>query len=243
MLCCPNSMLKCCSESSGSRGAGKKLTSIASAMGLKTKRSGQLPSSPPSPVLPLHTGLMEPPSPRARELLPSTSSRPTTTHSSWDEPRTPSDAAKHASLTNSVLTTSEMDPFAAQYIPSSASMLESTHRLTVYDDDDDDELDDRPAHDKADFTLSYNRASYTSSSEADHTAPLRFHPHMPDVPDDVGLSPPLLSPPLPSEDDWRYSRCVQVPTTAHHISLNSYTELRPRATRSSGTSPSFRSMR
>ena len=139
----------------------------------------------------------------------SSSSRPTT-QASWDEPRTPSDAAKHASLTQSVLTTSEMDPFAAQYIPSSASMLES-HRMSVFDDDEHDE---HTVH-KADFTLSYNRQSYTSSSDADHgnslTAPLRtrtFHPHMPDVPDDVGTSPPLLSPAFPTDDDWRYSRCV-----------------------------------
>ncbi|KZV74881.1 hypothetical protein PENSPDRAFT_662111 [Peniophora sp. CONT] len=104
-----------------------------------------------------------------------------------------------------------MDPFAAQYIPSSASMLES-HRLSVFDDGD--EHDDRPGH-KSDFTLSYNRESYTSSSEADHgnllTAPLRpraFHPNMPDVPDDVGTSPPLLSPGFPSDDDWRHSRAT-----------------------------------
>ncbi|VDB86634.1 unnamed protein product [Peniophora sp. CBMAI 1063] len=195
-----------------SSGRGKKLTSLASTLGLKNRKSGNLrpPNSPPSPVLPLHTGLMEPPSPRARPSMPSSSSRPTT-QASWDEPRTPSDAAKHASLTQSVLTTSEMDPFAAQYIPSSASMLES-HALSVFDDAD--EHDDRVPGHKADFTLAYNRQSYTSSSEADHTnsltAPLRtraYHPHMPDVPDDVGTSPPLLSPAFP-DDDWRHSRAT-----------------------------------
>ncbi|KAI0034176.1 hypothetical protein K488DRAFT_84265 [Vararia minispora EC-137] len=187
----------------------KKFNTLATAIGLKPRKHAITIQEPPSPVLPLHTGNLEP--------LPLSSNRHSDTGNSWDEPpepKTPSDVPKHLSYTQSVMTTSEIDPFAAHFIPTSPVTLAS-NRISAFSD-----ISTTESSHNADFTLSLNRQSYTSSSDNSHSyhshqLPSAMRPPLPssrfqrglDVPVDVGTSPPLLSPiGAESSELWRASR-------------------------------------
>ncbi|KAI0319764.1 hypothetical protein OF83DRAFT_1169907 [Amylostereum chailletii] len=162
---------------------GKKLNNLASAIGLKPRKHTLTIQEPPSPTLPLHTGSLEPYPPSIHGL--------SSAYPSWDEaePRTPSDLQKHhISYAQSVLTTSEMDPFASQYLPSPPGAPEDA-RYSVFSDSS---TSDSHAL-QSDFTLNYNRESMTSSSDQSHSKPLTH------------LSPPLSPRSLPF-DHQRASR-------------------------------------
>ncbi|KAI0052534.1 hypothetical protein FA95DRAFT_1675214 [Auriscalpium vulgare] len=146
----------------------KKLTNIATAIGLKPKRPLAI-QEPPSPILPLHTGDIDGPSvPYGRPPAKSVS-----TGHSWEDsvgPRTPhSDrhSGRHLSFQQSVLDTNDMDPFAVgapQYTTSPRKVTDHS-RLSVFSDASTSDSHTRRSD-------PHNRGSFASSSELSHNFPL-----------------------------------------------------------------------
>ncbi|KAI0068160.1 hypothetical protein BV25DRAFT_1818536 [Artomyces pyxidatus] len=161
----------------------KKLNNIATAIGLKPKRPALAIQEPPSPVLPLQFDVEHP-----RTYTNRPPARSVSTMRSWDdsqEPRTPqSDGipgtpGRHLSYQQSVLTTSEMDPFAAQY---ATRNIHDPSRLSVFSDVSTSDSHMR----KNDPAMNHNRASFASSSEQSH--------HPIDMTAESPVTSPLLLP-------------------------------------------------
>ncbi|THH19039.1 hypothetical protein EW146_g2042 [Bondarzewia mesenterica] len=158
--------------------AQKKLNTLASAIGLKSKKPTLTIQEPPSPVLPLHTHDIDDPPYKTRPPVKSVSS------ADWDdmfEPATPLDGPRDRHrYAQSIMSVSE-DPFAARVVvvPRSAG---DPNRLSVFSDASTSDSHPR----KGDLSSAYNRMSFASSSSQSHQRG--------DVPSDssVASSPSML---------------------------------------------------
>ncbi|KAA1468015.1 hypothetical protein DENSPDRAFT_927031 [Dentipellis sp. KUC8613] len=155
------------SSSAAKQGSSKKFNTLATAIGLKPKKTALAIQDPPSPVLPLHTPDIDEPPPLTFTTRPPAKS--VSTVRSWDdlpEPRTPSEPwtpeppKDRSSFSRSVMTVSDVDPFASRYVGPGHDHA----RLSVFSDASTSDSHGR----KGDHSSEYNRTSYASSSSHSH---------------------------------------------------------------------------
>ncbi|KAI0275038.1 hypothetical protein BC834DRAFT_850755 [Gloeopeniophorella convolvens] len=168
------------SQGDAKRSSSRKLSNIATAIGLKPKKSAYPVEEPPSPDLPLHAVDIESP-PRH------THSKPVSVAVGWSDPhsiRTPLHDDFADRYPQSVFS-SDLDPFAAKYNPDSSSTIPESVRFSTFSDASTTE-----SHLRRD-PYAYNRMSFASSSS-------QSHQRSDFTADTSPASSPLLSPMKPS---------------------------------------------
>jgi hypothetical protein len=171
-----NSKQLSCSQGS-KLSASKKLSTIATAIGLKPRKTVTPVQEPATPILPLHTGDIETP---PRPTKPAV--KPVPVAVGWSDPRALQPEEFLDAYPQSVFST-DLDPFAtaAKYSDGIPSVSDSLRFSTF------SEVSVLDPHLHQDAPHTHNRISFASSSSLSH--------HRSDITSDFSpISSPLLSP-------------------------------------------------
>ncbi|KAI0308177.1 hypothetical protein B0F90DRAFT_1813487 [Multifurca ochricompacta] len=162
--------------------SSKRLNTLASAIGLKPKKTATPVEEPPSPVLPIHTGDIDPPSHHSKLVH-----KPVSVAVGWSDPHSlqpPLSKDFVDSYPQSVFST-DLDPFAAAKYSDCSPNVSDSLRFSTFS-----EVSTLESHVRKDSSYPHNRMSFASSSSLSHQRS--------DVTSDSSpVSSPLLSPVIP----------------------------------------------
>ncbi|KAI0003645.1 hypothetical protein BJV74DRAFT_881487 [Russula compacta] len=167
-------------SSQGTKLSGsKKLNIIATAIGLKPKKTATPVQEPVSPVLPLHTGDIESPPRSTKSVV-----KPVSVAVGWTEPSALPPEDFLDAYPQSLFST-DLDPFAAATkYPDGLPSVSEPLRFSTFS-----EVSTLEAHVRKDARYAHNRMSFASSSTLSHQRS--------DITSDFSpISSPLLSPEL-----------------------------------------------